>query len=53
MSCPPPFGLGLGLSLKRMGTLGSDFLATVNNYFRPDGASAYNRPDGTSFYIRP
>ena len=29
-----------------------DVLASINNYFRPDGVSAYKQPDG-SYYIRP
>lgn len=30
-----------------------DGLGSVNNYYRPDEASAYLRPDGSSYYIRP
>lgn len=45
----PPISLGLGLGLPHA-TI--EFLATISNYFRPDGISAYKQPDG-SYYIRP
>jgi len=43
------FGLKLSKNFKQV-ILGG--LATINNYFQPDGISTYKRPDGSN-YIRP
>ncbi len=46
--------LGFGLRLgKRFFLAASDYLAGIDNYFRPDGVSTYRRPDGVSTYKRP
>jgi hypothetical protein len=45
--------LGFGLKLaKNFSKTVSNGLSAINNYFRPDGISAYKRPDGSN-YIRP
>lgn len=46
--------LGLGFRLgKKFVKAVSDYLAGIDNYYRPDGSSVYFRPDGSSYYKRP